>query len=339
MIQQERIDIGGVELTSSDERLQGELESRHRARDRMCRFGVQYLDDACRGIFSNDFVLIGARTGVGKTQLATLIAKENISDRRVHYIALEAEPYEIERRILYQEFSHVFFDIAKEYRNTKKKLNYLDWYRGDFDPILDKYYPEIRASMAERLSNLVTHYRPNGCNYGELVKDIYQIQNDADLIILDHLHYIDFETQNENAGYKALTKELRATALSIGKPIIAIVHVRKADRKLPEITPVADDIHGSSDIAKIGTNIIMLSRMYEESPEDPFTKTHIRIVKHRKDGTLTGFVGTSQYNWKKQAYSDRYWLSRIGPHGDSLVVINHSQAPDWAAHAIWDRSV
>lgn len=139
LVEQVKIDLGiGLKILSAKERLEQELHHRIKSRQNMAVFGVSYLDDACRGIFSNDFVLIGARTGVGKTQLATIIAKENMKHRRVHYIALEAEPYEIERRILYQEYSELFFEIAKEYKNTEKNFNYIDWYKGQLDEVLDK---------------------------------------------------------------------------------------------------------------------------------------------------------------------------------------------------------
>jgi replicative DNA helicase len=66
-------------------------------------FGVQFLDEAVGGIYSNDLVLYGAKTGIGKTQLATITAMANAANgKRVHFFALEAEQHEIERRIKYQ---------------------------------------------------------------------------------------------------------------------------------------------------------------------------------------------------------------------------------------------
>ena len=73
-------------------------------------------------------MLIGAETGAGKTALATAIAKNNANaGRRVYYIALEAEPKEIERRIKYELITEF---AARDNLPEKYDLTYVDWYRG-----------------------------------------------------------------------------------------------------------------------------------------------------------------------------------------------------------------
>ena len=61
--------------------------------------GIRPLDEMLLGFCERDLVLLGARTGVGKTQLATAIAV-NLALRgsRTLFIALEAHHREMEDR-------------------------------------------------------------------------------------------------------------------------------------------------------------------------------------------------------------------------------------------------
>src|SRR5207302_723892 len=80
-----------------------EREERIEEGERLLTFGVEFLDLMLGGIALFDLILIGAKTNRGKTELATIIATMNAArGKRVHYIALEAEDIEIERRTKYK---------------------------------------------------------------------------------------------------------------------------------------------------------------------------------------------------------------------------------------------
>ena len=55
------------------------------------KYGVKFLDDYLLGIKQTDFILIGAYSGAGKTELAYNIAFENAKKTNVHLFALEAK--------------------------------------------------------------------------------------------------------------------------------------------------------------------------------------------------------------------------------------------------------
>ena len=76
-------------------------------------YGVKYLDDALGAIIPNDLIVLGAKTGAGKTSLAQSIALHVAQTHPVHYFALEAENYEIERRIKYGMVSKAFYERSR----------------------------------------------------------------------------------------------------------------------------------------------------------------------------------------------------------------------------------
>lgn len=107
-----------------------EYEERKNMLDRQLRFGVDYLDDSLRGILPDDLILLGASSGAGKTQLCCNIAYANLEDgKTVHYIALEASRFEIERRLKYPMVFERF--ISDQHRpRLSRQLNYPDWLLG-----------------------------------------------------------------------------------------------------------------------------------------------------------------------------------------------------------------
>lgn len=214
------------------DRLLEERSQRTRQGAACLSFGVQFLDEALGGIYANDLIVYGAKSGIGKTQLATITAMENAkAGKRVHYFALEAEPNEIERRIKYQLLAEVFFKtLRKDFPHVN--FNYLDWYYGRLDEALGRFEPEIEATMTELFPTLWTEYRTGDFTAGDFERKFLAIQDQTDLVIIDHLHYFDFDDDNENRAIKAIVKKIRDLALLTGKPVILIAHLRKSDRRI-----------------------------------------------------------------------------------------------------------
>ena len=78
-------------FSRSPDRLDGELEERLAEAERALKYHHAFLDDYLRAILPADLILIGAPTGLGKTDLALNIATTNaLLGKRVHYFALAA---------------------------------------------------------------------------------------------------------------------------------------------------------------------------------------------------------------------------------------------------------
>lgn len=313
-------------LKPFSERVKTERASRLNRRERILSFGVPFLDESLGGIFPNDLILIGAKTGFGKSQLAVLVALANARQgRRVVYFALEAEDCEIEQRIKFQMIAERFYaDPARPHIY----LNYLDWYCGRLDEYLKKYEDAI-DSAPDIYPTLKVYYRSGGFSASEFERVFFAVKDEVDLVITDHLHYFDFDDDNENRAIKEIMKKMRDCALITGVPNILIAHVRKSDRRAKQLLPDIDDFHGSSDIGKIVTKALTISPNYEGKSKTQ-RQTYVSILKCRVDGSRAHHVAALAFNLNKHAYEREYYLGKLSSDGTEFIPYDFASMPEWA---------
>jgi hypothetical protein len=316
----------GISFKPSSERVMGERKRRSEMTSHRLEFGLPFLDDCLRSILPNDLVLIGSASGVGKTELAKGIAVQNaFRGKTVHYLALEAEEDEIERRAKYA----VLVKIAKKSGADIRGVNYTDWYLGNLDGMLGKYEDDAEAEMGGVYRNLRTYYKGRSFSHADISRLFLAVQSETDLLVLDHLHYVDIDDENENRGLKQLTKTIRDVNLSMGKPIVMVVHLRKRDQRARTIVPDLDSIHGSSDVPKIATRVIMMAPARCLPSKHPqLSHTFIHVPKDRMSGT-TGHVALCIYDRGIRRYSDVYTLG-YETDGGEFEAIDTDQRPTWA---------
>lgn len=322
------------EFRTSVERMGDERRERLANGQRILSFGVKFLDDCLGGIYPNDLVLIGAKTGIGKTTLATLIATTNARlGRSVHYFALEAEPNEIERRAKFDLLSEMLRQEADAKRDWSKidRLNYLDWYAGKLDDMTAMYERLIEEAFPQQHKTLNTFYRKSDFFAEQFEKMVLAIQDKTDLIVLDHLHYVDSDDSNENAGYKRIVKKVRDVSLSIGKPVVVVAHLRKGDRRGGPLVPEIEDFHGTSDVPKMATKAIILAPDFECPDNTRFRwSTFINPAKCRPDGTRTRYVGRTFYDSRRNRYEEEYDTGRLLNNGSTWEIVATEKLPRWA---------
>lgn len=316
----------GIGFESSADRVKGERAARLKLVERQLPLRVRFLDEILLSILPNDLILIGAETGAGKTELARIIASRTAeAGRHVFYFALEAENLEIERRDKYS----ILCDLVFKHRPGRiQEMSYPAWFRGKCDDIVGEFEDEAERIVTEKRRCLHTYYRGNKFDHRDIQRLFLAINTQADLIILDHLHYIDVEDENENRGFKTLIKMIRDTALGIGKPVILIAHLRKRDGRIKRIVPHIEDFHGSSDIIKIVTHSVLLAPARDiESPAPHIANTFMYVPKDRHGGA-TGLVALCKFDRRRKTYEDSYTLGR--PDGDEFVPLDADKVPRWA---------
>lgn len=297
------------------------------------QFGISYLDDALGGVFKNDLILIGAYSGIGKTELVTNIAMKNAGlGKRVHFFALEAEQMEIERRIKYKMLSEMFYKtLRSKYQHIQ--FDFSEWYAGKLDKIIGDYEPEIEKLLLDLYPTLSTIYRDGGdYTVEKFEKQFLAIQDQTDLVIIDHLHYFDSEDPNENRALRNIIKKLRDTALLIGKPIILVAHVRKRERKIKQLVPELEDFHGTSDIGKIATRAITIGQSKELSLDKTKVVTYFKIVKNRLASNRTRFVAITNFDISNNMYDKKYLLGTEEPDGE-FILADKNDVPFWAINS------
>lgn len=317
----------GATFMPSPQRLVGERADRLHAGKTVLSFGVKFLDDAMGGITRRDLILVGAKTGAGKTQLALNVAIANCrAGRRVHYFALEAEDRELERRMKFQILASAYYRSAV----SPQRLRYIDWYNGRADGVLEIFEERADREVAELLKNLNTYYRVESFTGDDFAKHLAAIRDDTDLVILDHFHYVDSDDDNENRGHKALVKLIRDSALRADRPVLVVGHVRKSDPRIAPLIPTEEAFHGSSDIVKIATKAIMIAPDYGTESGDPsLWATYMQIAKCRQDSSLTRYAARLLYDTRTDSYRPEYSLGRLINGGREFEALASFAAPSW----------
>lgn len=326
------IDFGTAGFKSAAERVRGERAERLEDSKRIIPYGVPYLDDYTCGILRNDFVILGALTGAGKTSMATGIAKRALKEgRRVHFFALEAEPNEIERRLKFRLIVEAVYKTVPT-PAWAAGFDYLEWRIGKWDDFVQQYERIADETIARDYRNLVTYYRGRDFRAEDISRFFRAVQDQTDLIILDHLHYVDFDDETaETRAIRKIVMTIRDVALEIGIPVIVLAHLRKP-KGHRTLLPQLDDFHGSSEITKRATVCIILAPAVDAPSDKAYlARTYIHVGKHRARGA-SHLVARHDFHLGAREYSGTYELGRISFKGDTYDVIEPKRIPRWAAH-------
>jgi archaellum biogenesis ATPase FlaH len=295
------------------------------------KFGVDFLDDATRGIYSDDLILIGAPSGAGKTQLCCNIATHNLAEgKRVHYIALEAARFEIERRLKYPiVLKHYYADPR---RPQLGRVMFPEWLLGRYLDAMEPYEDAAEKEFESLYKNLYLYYKQDRFGLAELIAAVSYAAATTDLIMIDHVHYFDFDDDNENRAIKEIAKTVRSLAIEQNKPIILVAHLRKRDRGNEELISGLEEFHGSSDLYKIATKVVTVAP--GPVTENGTYETYFRIPKNRLDGGVTRFSAKEYFDPKLGGY--HRGLYEIGWSNQSrskgFETIDHDLLPDWSRH-------
>jgi hypothetical protein len=320
-------------------RLVGEQQERAENAAKAIRYHNAFLDDCCRKLLPHDLVLLGAPSGIGKTDLALNISTSNaMHGKNVHYFALEAEPRELERRTKFALLSQAAYAKQAAYGGQghpqRDKLNFTDWMGGDCEGIVAEYNADVEQQIGERLRNLWTFYRGQDFDAKDLRARILEIHKQTDLIVVDHLHYIDTPDDGDHAALGAVVKDIRDVTLLVGKPVILIAHMRKRDRGAKQIVASIDDFHGSSNITKIATHVVTLENASDvETAKWWQAPTYIVVHKDRRGGKPP-FFALSYFDRRTKSYGAKYTLGRAARGGTEFEAVPLGDQPGWARNHV-----
>jgi len=308
--------------------------------DGRMNYGIPIIDDATRGIFPGQLIVIGAATGVGKTELLTLISKSAARPgKRVALYALEAHELEIHQRLFYQELSSIYFNSEPENRPKIpfNHFNYGDFHAGRYNKPLSCFWDEATNRLKKIIENIDFVY-PRNVTANTLALDIEsKFEDGYALFLVDHLHYFDHEA-NELEAVKSHMKLFEGVTHNRKASIIFASHLRKADRFRPDF-PDKHELHGSSEISKRAHVVIMLGPPTKNSFGNMFdhdkTKlpTIFHIDKWRIDGSITRCYGIHTFETTSRKYSDTYIvLEPTWEKGQMVfnIVNKRSDKPFWA---------
>lgn len=286
-------------------------------------YGISFLDDCLGGCYPGDLVLVAAKSGHGKTTLVTELARNALKQgKRVYCFALEAFEGELSARILYQS-------AAK--RLKRQDIDFLHWWRGavpELDPIVEKCTEEL----AEELANLFSIYKGHSrfANH-ELIQNLNEIRDKADVVILDHMHILD--TSDSLYDQQRTIQLLLDFALVENIPVIAVSHVRKDDGKYPSILPRMEDLHGTSDLYKKALQVVIMGR--DSTKTSVPGGTLFRIEKSRFGRASSDLVARVRYDAATARYLPGYELGQLewSTEARGIVLQSVDDLPFWAKGA------
>jgi len=306
----------GTLLTERDERNAGRIP-----------LGNAFLDDCLGGIFPRDLMLFAAGTGVGKTGLAVQAAMAGAeAGREVYLFALEAEVGEVGARLYFEELGR---------RAKNPALDFAGWWRGQWKALDLKFKDEIQEALKPRLARLHTFYKKRGdFTPHSLSQQLEAIAERAGMIVLDHVHEVEAESErDELRAQKRTISLLRDIAFDLGVPVVAVSHIRKRERGGPvTLLPETDDLHGSGFLPKQSKQVVLFGREWEgPRPAPHLSPTLMRISKDR-NGRASTMVARMYYDMSQARYEPAYELGKLEwkDRRQQWTSLPVTQLPAWA---------
>jgi len=277
---------------------------------KVARYGIECLDDRLKGIMACELVLIGARSGAGKSTIASMIA-ENNKDKKVAVISLESEKNDI-----------IMTEVYKKYKRAigNKWLAKRDFVMGKDNLDMLKV-SDFAIEELEKSKNINMYYRnPEGFNI-ESLKDIIsqEVEKGVELIVIDHIDYFDMHNPraNENQNISEIMRCIRIMQSSYNVPVVMISHLNKGSRETK--IPTQEDFMGTSNKVKEATTVILFAPDDDGNLEgdEYIKKTWICVRKDRVDGYdnkvyNVGFdLLTKEYQNGYEVYRVNYWGNKV----------------------------
>ncbi|HAH78621.1 MAG TPA: replicative DNA helicase [Ruminococcaceae bacterium] len=239
--------------------------------------GFHELDEAIAGLNRSDFILLGARPGMGKTSFALNIARHAAvkAGKRVAFFSLEMSKEQLVSRLLSTEA------MVEGTKLRTGRLSEDEWVRlieaGDILSKTELYFddnptitvPEIKAKL-RRLDGV-------------------------DLAVIDYLQLMTSSTRIDNRVQEIsqITRSLKIMAKELDIPVLTLSQLARDSEKRTNHRPVLSDLRDSGSIEQDADVVLFLYRddYYPDSAEPDEDADRNRseciIAKNRHGETKT----------------------------------------------------
>jgi len=308
----------------------------------LLKTGIKFIDEATGGIMPNDCFMVGAGTGIGKTQISSQIALHIAeSGHGVAMFILESYRGEMADKEKFQRIKQVLF----ERKNFKLlgRFQFRPWECGKF---IGTEIEEIEKSLiapeiyknTEVLTKIKIRYRANeSYNVFNFEKDIDTIveKSDIKIMLVDHLHFFDLHLKEENQAIKNIVNRIRDKAQLHNIPSIIFSHIRKKVNQFDHsVVPSIDEFHGTSEITKNPTLVLAMAQAYNRTPSQGYySPTFFKLHKDRFENSSKKFYALLNYNLNSGKYEHDYQLFKNTVEG--MEEIEPGERPFWAKSVSW----
>ena len=311
---------------------------------RICSFGISVLDDSLMGLLPNDFLVIGADSGVGKSELGLDIAVHNAKNgKKVALYFIEGGHEEAINRIRWKLIKERYY--SNHYKGID--MDYRKWRMGLLkSPLMSKINMECYIDFDKNIKdNLQIYCFEEGFTVSMLMNSLgwftktktgeflMETYFDVDLLIIDHLQYFTLDNpKNELTEMTQILMKVKDITNFHKIPVLLISHLRKKDKDRG--LPSQEDFFGTSNIAKIASQAITITPYTQlEDYQNHVYPTFFRFVKSRT-GLRSGIAALCDFNASKGCYEKNYAVYKLMADKPAAEPLERFKLPKWAYEAL-----
>ena len=236
--------------------------------------GYQQFDEACGGLHGGELIILAARPGMGKTNLALNFSSNMINqDKSVLFFSLEMPRKQIMGRMC----------------AARSLLEYNRVLRADFNNDEYGHFTDFVATMAntkfavdDRAGLTLSEIR------GKARK--HKMQYGLDMIVIDYLQLIEGTGESETVIISNISKGLKRLAKDLDIPVVALSQLNRNLETRGDKRPVPSDLRQSGSIEQDADIIIFLYRdvVYDKQCAAPhLAEMIIAKLRHGECQTIT----------------------------------------------------
>lgn len=308
---------------------------------RICDFGISVLDDALGGILSNDLIVLGADSGVGKSEIALDVSIHNaMAGRKVGLYFLEGGAEEAINRIRWKLIKQRFFSGG----HRGVDLDYAKWRMNKLNnPLIKQLDRECLIEFQDKIKdNLHIYSFEQGFTIDMLLGSIgvfskmsfdgerEENKYNVDLLVVDHLQYFTLSyAENQFTEMTQILMKVKDITNYLRIPVIMVSHLRKRDKK--EGLPGQDDFFGTSNISKIASQAIVISSNNKNDDDyvNGLYPTFFRFIKSRT-GLRPGVAALCKFDVKIGKYDSIYDVYKLIDDKPMSKKMERHTLPKWA---------
>ena len=218
-------------------------------------WGTRGLDTAFAIIKRGNFIVLGAKSGSGKTTFAFDMAQKNaLLGHHVLFLSLEMDEKEVKDAVARRR-AGITVEEELDYKIPEKKQKHFESKLSEINAIPKLYFRGVR--------------RGGGLRWEQILEIIYGYE-ELDLIFIDNLDLIEGNRgENDLERQKRIVKAIMGFTSEKQIPIVLIHHYRKTLGKDSQKTSTLDDLSGSMKIVDGADRIISVARNRDTEAKYP----------------------------------------------------------------------
>ena len=258
-----------IEMTDVIFETMKDLDEKYKKRnDLSYRTGYLELDNIIEGLHEQEFTIIAARPGIGKTafalQMAEHIAKKG---KYTYFVSLEMSAKQLGYRT-----------ISRKANIDSHKLRMAWLEDSDFEKIVNVAGKVSEIKMCIDTESTTIQNIENRAN--EL-----KIEKDLGLVIIDYLQLLKSKTKFSNREQEVadISRKLKILSKNLNIPVVALCQLNRETEKRKE--PILADLRESGSLEQDADNVIFLSVDEDEEVKNRIINVNVKIAKQRNGPT------------------------------------------------------